>query len=100
LEVLKKAAFIEAISGKPVLKQEDTALGDVSGIIGITGDAIGSLALSFSEYTICKIVSNMLGEEFHSVTRDILDAVGEITNMVSGVSRTQMEKMGMSVYVS
>jgi hypothetical protein len=34
------------------------------------------------------------------VTRDIVDAVGEITNMVSGVSRTQMEKMGMSVYAA
>ena len=82
------------------MKKEEAASGDVSGIIGITGDAIGSLALSFSEKCICKIVSNMLGEEHHEVTRDIIDAVGELTNMVSGASRTQLEKMGMAVYAA
>ena len=100
LEVLKKMAFLDAIPGKPSLKKEETASGDVSGIIGITGDAVGSLALSFSEKCICKIVSNMLGEEHHEVTRDIIDAVGELTNMVSGASRTQLEKMGMAVYAA
>jgi chemotaxis protein CheX len=100
LEVLKKMAFIDAVPGKPYLKKDEFAHGDVSGIIGITGDAIGSLSLSFSEECICGIVSNMLGEEYHSVNADILDAVGEITNMVSGASRTQLEKMGMSVFAA
>ena len=100
LEVLKKMAFMDAVPGKPYLKKEEAASGDVSGIIGITGDAIGSLALSFSEKCICKIVSNMLGEEHHEVTKEILDAVGELTNMVSGASRTQLEKMGMSVHAA
>jgi chemotaxis protein CheX len=100
LEVLKKMAFMDAVPGKPSLKKDETALGDVSGIIGITGDAIGSLALSFSEKCICKIVSNMLGEEFREVTKEIIDGVGELTNMVSGASRTQLEKMGMSVHAA
>ena len=99
-EVLKKMAFMDAVPGKPYLKKEETASGDVSGIIGITGDATGSLALSFSEKCICKIVSNMLGEEHPEVTKEILDAVGELTNMVSGASRTQLEKMGMAVYAA
>ena len=100
LEVLKKMAFMDPVPGKPSLKKDQTASGDVSGIIGITGDAVGSLALSFSEKCICKIVSNMLGEEFHEVTKEIIDAAGELTNMVSGASRTQLEKMGMSVYAA
>ena len=100
LEVLKKMAFMDAVPGKPSLKKDEAALGDVSGIIGITGDAIGSLALSFSEKCICKIVSNMLGEDFREVTKEIIDAAGELTNMVSGASRTQLEKMGMSVHAA
>jgi chemotaxis protein CheX len=100
LEVLKKMAFLDAIPGKPSLKKDETASGDVSGIIGITGDAVGSLALSFSEKCICKIVSNMLGEEHHEVTKEIIDAVGELTNMISGASRTQLEKIGMIVYAA
>jgi chemotaxis protein CheX len=100
LEVLKKMAHIDAVPGKPQVKTDDAASGDVSGIIGITGDALGSLALSFSEACICRIVANMLGEQFDGVTQEIIDATGELTNMISGASRTQMEKMGLSVYAA
>ena len=100
LEVLNKMARIDAVPGKPHVKTDDAASGDVSGIIGITGDALGSLALSFSEACICKIVANMLNEQFDGVTQEIIDATGELTNMISGASRTQMEKMGLSVYAA
>ena len=42
LEVLHKMAFVDAIAGKPYTKTDSTACGDVSGIIGITGGAVGS----------------------------------------------------------
>ncbi len=100
LEVLKKMAHIDAVPGRPRVKQDEAAFGDVSGIIGITGDALGSLALSFSEACICRIVANMLGEQCGGVTQEIIDATGELTNMISGASRTQMEKMGMRVYAA
>jgi len=100
VEVLKTMAFVNPIAGKPYVKKSDDAHGDVSGIIGITGDAIGSLAISFSNACICHIAGNMLGETIDELTRDVLDAVGEITNMISGVARTKMEKEGMSVYAA
>lgn len=99
-EVLKTMAFIDATAGKAYLKKGDVAHGDVSGIIGITGDAIGSLAVSFHTNCICGIVSNMLGETHTEPTREVLDAVGELTNMISGVARTHMERNGLSVYAA
>jgi chemotaxis protein CheX len=99
-EVLKTMAFTDATPGKVYLKKGDTAHGDVSGIIGITGDAIGSLAVSFHSQCICGIVSSMLGETYTEPNREVLDAVGELTNMISGVARTQMEKNGLSVYAA
>lgn len=100
LEVLKKMAFLDARPGKAYLKEEKIAYGDVSGIIGITGDAIGSLAISFKESCICDIIGRMLGEKFPEVNQEIFDGVGELTNMISGVARTHMEKEGMSVYAA
>jgi len=100
VEVLKTMAFVNPIAGKPYVKTTSNAHGEVSGIIGITGDAIGSLAISFTNSCICHIAGNMLGETFTELTRDVLDAVGEITNMISGVARTKMEKEGMSVYAA
>ncbi|HRR39893.1 MAG TPA: chemotaxis protein CheX [Syntrophales bacterium] len=97
MSVLRTMAFIEPRPGKPYLKKNNVAQGDISGIIGLTGDVRGSLALSFSERCIMKIVSNMLGEEIKSMNGDIKDAVGEITNMVSGVARKKLEGMDLTI---
>ncbi len=100
IEVLKKMAFVEPRPGKVYVKESSLAGGDISGIIGITGDAAGTLALSFSEACICDVCSRMLGESYTEACQDIFDAVGEITNMISGVARTHMEKEGMVVYAA
>jgi chemotaxis protein CheX len=100
IEVLKKMAFVEPRPGKVYLKESSVAHGDVSGIIGITGDAVGSLAISFSESCICHLIGRMLGEPCTEANQDVFDGVGEITNMISGVARTHMEREGMSVYAA
>jgi len=100
IEVLTTMAFVNPKPGKPYLKKNNLAKGDVSGIIGITGTIRGSLALSFSAGSILKIVSNMLGENMTSINGDIRDAVGEITNMVSGAARKKIEAMGFSLSAS
>lgn len=97
VSVLKTMAFVEPRSGKPYLKADNLAKGDISGIIGLTGSAAGSLALSFSEGAILKIVSNMLGEDLKSINGDVKDAVGELTNMVSGVARKNLEAQGFYI---
>ncbi len=97
LNVLKTMAFIEPRPGKPYLKQDNIAVGDISGIIGMTGAARGSLALSFSGSCILRVVSNMLGEEITDLNADIQDAVGEITNMISGAARKNLEAKGFNI---
>ncbi|MDD5170334.1 MAG: chemotaxis protein CheX [Syntrophales bacterium] len=95
--VINTMAFIKPQPGRPYLKKDSMAQGDVSAVIGMTGSVQGSLAISFSGSCILKIVSNMLGEELTDITSDIKDAVGEITNMVSGVARQKLEANGYSV---
>jgi chemotaxis protein CheX len=100
VEVLKKMAFVEPRPGKVYVKNTALAYGDVSGIIGITGDMIGSLAISFGESCICHIVGSMLGESYAEANQEVFDGVGEITNMISGVARTYLEKEGLHVYAA
>jgi len=97
LNVLKTMAFTEAHTDGPYMKNEKRAKGDVSGVIGITGDYNGSLSVSFPERSILTIVSNMFGEEMTEVDDDIRDAVGEITNMVSGQARQELDVIGVSL---
>ena len=95
--VLETMAMVEPKVGKPYLKKDNLAKGDVSAIIGMTGSARGSLALSFSQNCILKIVSNMLGEDHREINDAVRDAVGEITNMISGVARKNLEAKGFSI---
>ena len=100
LTVLKTMAFTEAQAGKPFLKKDTVSRGDVSGIIGITGPPNGSMSLTFSAPCIIKIVSSMLGEEFSEVNDDIKDAVGELTNMISGTARNELGNQGYTLRIS
>lgn len=94
LNVLETMAFVKAESGKPYLKNDDIAQGDVSGVIGFTGEANGTLSITFDELCILKIVSSMFGEEMTEINEEIADAVGELTNMISGQARKELEEVG------
>jgi chemotaxis protein CheX len=100
INVIKTMAFIDSTAGAPYLKKGEAAHGDVSGIIGFTGSVVGSLAVSFSEKCILKIASNMMGEEFPAITNDIEDAVGELTNMISGDARKRLQNEQLKVAAS
>eukprot|EP00767_Chilomastix_cuspidata_P008440 gnl/Chilomastix_cuspidata/9708.p1 GENE.gnl/Chilomastix_cuspidata/9708~~gnl/Chilomastix_cuspidata/9708.p1 ORF type:complete len:155 (-),score=4.62 gnl/Chilomastix_cuspidata/9708:73-537(-) len=92
--VLETMAFIKVTAGKPYLKKDSTATGDVSSIVGLTGTPNGSFSISFEKKVILKIVSNMFGEEIDSLNEDVAEAAGEIANMVSGQARQELEVDG------
>ena len=91
---LETMAFINVNAGKPYLKKDNVAVGDVSGIIGLTGVANGTIAVTFEEKCILAVVSNMFGETMSELNNEIADAVGELTNMISGQARRELEEMG------
>ena len=94
LSVLETMAFIEVTAGKPYVKKDNVAVGDVTGVLGLTGVANGTIAVTFEEKCILTIVSNMFGETMDKLDEDISDAVGELTNMISGQARRELEVMG------
>lgn len=94
INVLETMAFVTVTAGKPYVKQDSTAVGDVTGVIGLTGVAHGTIAVTFEEKCILTVVSNMLGETMESLNEDIADAVGELTNMISGQARRELDEVG------
>jgi chemotaxis protein CheX len=97
INVLKTMAFTDAKPGKPFVKGTGAAShGDVTGIIGMVSEEVrGSMALVFPEASILQIVSGMLGEEFTKLDHDVMDCVGELTNMISGGARAGLAKLDM-----
>jgi chemotaxis protein CheX len=94
LNVLETMAFIKSEAEKPFLKKNNVARGDVSGIVGFTGETNGTVFITFDEPCIVKVVSNMFGEEINEINDEIKDAVGELTNMISGQARRELEEIG------
>jgi|Deesub1362B_J571_1020462.scaffolds.fasta_scaffold08254_2 chemotaxis protein CheX len=98
INVLKTMADMDPTPLKPRLKNITQSFGDVTSIIGLAGRRTkGSFAVSFSEACIVRIVSRMLGDEVTEGSEEIQDAVGEITNMISGGARAELEKKGYSL---
>ena len=94
INVLETMAFVDVEAGKPYLKRDNVAVGDVSGVLGLTGIANGTIAVTFEEKCILTVVSNMFGETMTELNSEIADAVGELTNMISGQARRELEEMG------
>ena len=94
INVLGTMASVSVEAGKPYVKKDDIAVGDVSGVLGLTGVANGTIAVTFEEKCILTVVSNMFGESMDELNSEIADAVGELTNMISGQARGELEEIG------
>ena len=95
MNVIETMAFVKSKPDKPYLKKDNTAKGDVTGVIGVTGEANGTVSITFEEASILQIVSSMFSEEITELNFEVADAVGELTNMVSGQARSKLEELGI-----
>ena len=96
-DVLSSVASLEVVAGTPYVKKDKRARGDVSAIIGVTGDKNGTFSISFDRKTAIHIVKQMLGDAIEDIMQDVQDAMGEITNMISGHARVGLADMGLKL---
>lgn len=79
------------------LKENNCALYPVSGIIGVSGRAVGTIVLSMSHGVAQKAAGTMLMMEMKETDDDVMDAVGELTNMVAGGAKAKLEEFQMQM---
>jgi chemotaxis protein CheX len=96
--VLDTMAQANVTAKKPYLKEGDATFGDVTGIIGMASEQVeGSMMISFAGPCILQIVAKMLMEEpQEKINDEIVDAVGELTNMICGGAKAELAKLGLS----
>lgn len=96
MDVIGTMAGITPRAGKPFVKKNTIATGDVTGLVGLTGDGKrGSVSISFQKSCAVTMVKNMLGDDIQDILQDVKDAVGEITNMISGQARAGLAERGL-----
>lgn len=102
--------FLKAVSNtfKTMLAAEaqrgDLMLGNakkrqfpISGLIGLSGEASGMVVINLSTEVALKVASTMLMEEINEVNEDVLDAVGELANVIAGQAKAELEQYNLSV---
>lgn len=70
--------------GEPHIKNDQHTTYDISGIIGMSGDVVGSVVLSFPSDTATACVALFSGTKLETTNPDFADAIGELVNMISG----------------
>jgi len=100
VSVLGTMANVAATPGKPYINSSRTTSGDVTGLIGITGQSAGTMSLTLETGAILRIVNNMLQESYTELNDDIADAVGELTNMIAGQARMHLAQQGLNFTAS
>ena len=95
LNVMSTMAMIELKPSKPQRKENHTAVGDVTGLIGMVAPQLkGSLSITLDEKLALNVMQNMLGEAPPAINDEVTDMVGEITNMVAGGAKRLLGESG------
>ncbi len=98
VNVLETMTNTKITVGHPFEKISYSDLKAVTGIIGMAGDdTTGNLLISFDKESILPIVSRMLMDEFLEINQDVIDAVGELTNMICGGAKNELSTHGLTV---
>ena len=75
--------------------------GEVAGIVGLAANNNkGALIISFKGNTILEVYNNMLAESETQISAGVKDCVGELSNMVYGKLKTNLNKRGQNFQMS
>jgi chemotaxis protein CheX len=94
--VFSTMIHIDVTLGKPHLT-EALCKHDISGVIGMSGDVVGSIVLSFPAPVAKVVVGKFAGSDYPFESPDFADALGEIVNMISGAAKSKFDGKNVSI---
>ncbi|MCG3136228.1 MAG: hypothetical protein HJJLKODD_00054 [Phycisphaerae bacterium] len=95
--VFKAMTKLDVQVYEPAPKPKNEMAYRVSGIIGIVGDADGTVVLSMPHEVACRIASAFTGTELTIDHPDVIDAIGEITNMIVGNAKSRFKGLSLGI---
>jgi chemotaxis protein CheX len=100
--VFKSMLNIDMTMDRPLLKNDKTTSGDVTGVMGFAGDAEqkGMMCISFSRKGALHTYKTLMGDDRGEMDSEVVDAIGELTNIISGQSRKELENVGVNLTAS
>jgi chemotaxis protein CheX len=93
LNVFKEFLGADLKVGRPYFS-ETSAVNewDLSAVIGLTGDARGAVVMSMKKNLALRITNILTGTEHASLDDDVVDAIGEVLNIIAGNAKKGLEE--------
>ncbi|MDR0643785.1 MAG: chemotaxis protein CheX [Treponema sp.] len=93
MDVFKQFIGCEIVVKTPYFSEKDSIEGgDISAVIGFTGEARGAVIVSMQKEVAIKLTDILTGSQHLVVDDDVLDAVGEIVNIIAGNVKQKLEE--------
>ena len=70
---------------------------EITGIIGLSGRVSGDVVISFEKQLAFAATEALLSEPVEDIDDSVIDAVGELTNMIAGNAKSNLEKYKLSL---
>jgi chemotaxis protein CheX len=91
IETFRKMMNIDIHRGALTPRTDLTVLHDISGMIGLTGEAEGAVSLGFTRSMATAVACNFVGDDY--VTDPMMaDTVGELVNIITGYAGKDMKQ--------
>ncbi len=74
----------------PYVNEDTQNLNEISAIIGLAGDIIGAIVLSFNRETAIAMASRFTNQTYHALTKEVIDCVGEMVNIIAGNAKKDL----------
>jgi chemotaxis protein CheX len=65
---------------------------DISAVIGLTGEARGAVVISMKSSLAEKMTSTLTGTEHTELDSEVVDAIGELVNIIAGNAKRGLEE--------
>ena len=95
--VFEQMLGLELVREAPFLRKAFSPQYEVTGIIGLTGKTTGTVAVSLPREMALSITEKLLGQRPPEVNAQVIDAIGEMTNMIAGSAKSHLEHLQLSL---
>ncbi|MDR1046507.1 MAG: chemotaxis protein CheX [Treponema sp.] len=90
--VFKDFIGIDVAVGRPFFVDKDKAADwDISAVIGLTGEASGAVVISMKLSLAIRVTDLLTGSSHAKLDDDVVDAVGEVVNIIAGNVKQRLE---------
>jgi chemotaxis protein CheX len=97
VDVFSTMLDCELVRGQLSLNANFQPKHEVTGVIGLSGKASGTVVVSLDREVAISATERMLGQRPETIDNDVIDAVGEMTNMIAGKAKAGLEQFEMKL---